>query len=496
MLTRNRRPLRARRLPPWLSAIGIALAVALTFQAFQPEDEESDGEEEGMVESVEESVAMFHLDRSFRVDAGLEPALAGDGPWARYLRWVWRQGFSNTTMAESTVLLLHELDERVELSPRGLAGCSVAASMAGEEALARELSNQLSADESEDAQGYAGWIRSWLDGEKANEDSRPALHDWARSLLKFEMNPHWWEARVALDLAGPDDTSEEIRRLREKEAALVAEWAWRHAWSQAITLASLLASLLALPLLLRYKPGLRRVPGVSPVARSWGVWQMLGWFGWLTAAGYGFSDLMSWLGTMGGPDEDWQMVLWQIFQLAGALWIWRLAGSPGWRLIGLRPWDDARPARWLVPVFAFYALTTIYYMGMGFVRGDEGLLDACLDTTEAAQLEAIRWPWKAIFFSTLTAVVLAPIMEEVIHRGVIYQAMRARLGRWPAILLSAAVFAILHFYSWWGILDIFVIGILFAWIYDRTRSLWPGIILHALGNGLITIDQWLLWGPM
>jgi hypothetical protein len=136
-----------------------------------------------------------------------------------------------------------------------------------------------------------------------------------------------------------------------------------------------------------------------------------------------------------------------------------------------------------------------YYLSMGYVRGDGAILDALLDTTEAAQLGFIRWPSRDIFFSVLTGVILAPIMEEIIHRGVIYQALRARTGRWSAIFLSSVAFAILHFYSWWGILDVFVMGVFFAWIYDRTRSLWPGIIFHALGNALITIDEWLLWGP-
>jgi hypothetical protein len=43
----------------------------------------------------------------------------------------------------------------------------------------------------------------------------------------------------------------------------------------------------------------------------------------------------------------------QLFQLAGAVWIWRLAGSPGWRLLGLRPFGEIRPSRWFVPVFGF-----------------------------------------------------------------------------------------------------------------------------------------------
>jgi hypothetical protein len=78
----NRRPLRARRLRPGVAFLGIALAAAIPFVAFQPEELENGAEEGTWIESPEEMVAIHHLDRFFRVDAGLEPALAGDGRWS------------------------------------------------------------------------------------------------------------------------------------------------------------------------------------------------------------------------------------------------------------------------------------------------------------------------------------------------------------------------------------------------------------------------------
>lgn len=510
--------LRPRRLPPWLAALGIAFAIVLSLLPFFPSPEETsiDGAaDSGEVQaSDEEILVLHHLDRNFRIDAGLGEPNPGDAPWDRYLRWEWRQGFSNSSMKESVIAAIRELDETVEISPRGLAACAVAASMAGDDVLAREMALTLAAVEAQGTNAYAGWITSWLDGEQADEEQRVLLDEWAGYLLGFDQNPEWWESRVVLDLTLHAPPTDAMRLLRAKEAALVAEWSARHSASCFIGLVVLIAASVGLLLFFRYRPVVRRIPGASPVVRQWGILSMLGWFGWLTVFGYGvgflfeaanaalagMEDQRDIPGQIAGAfrfllNTDSQLLLWQVLQLAGALWIWKLAGAPGLRLIGLRPIAEANPLRWFVPVLGSYALITGYYIVMSFARGESGIIDTMRDTTEAAQLDLDRWPWGAIFFSFLTGVVLAPVMEEIIHRGIIYQGFRSRFGPWPAMLLSAMLFGILHFYSFWGFIDVTFAGLVFAWIYEKTRSLWPAIILHACGNALITIDQWLLWGP-
>jgi len=101
------------------------------------------------------------------------------------------------------------------------------------------------------------------------------------------------------------------------------------------------------------------------------------------------------------------------------------------------------------------------------------------------------WPWARV------AVVQAPLFEELIYRGVLFPPLRQALGRWPAIFVNAFLFWIVHWIYWGGVTppNHLLAGILFAWAYDRTRSLFAPTLLHALGNlwlGLADV-AWLTW---
>jgi uncharacterized protein len=93
----------------------------------------------------------------------------------------------------------------------------------------------------------------------------------------------------------------------------------------------------------------------------------------------------------------------------------------------------------------------------------------------------------------LTAVVVAvvgPALEEVLLRGVVMGAARRRVGMWPAIVLSAAAFALLHA-SLWSALPLAVLGIGLGWLAARGRSLWPAIAAHVLYNGVLVAAAFL-----
>lgn len=90
----------------------------------------------------------------------------------------------------------------------------------------------------------------------------------------------------------------------------------------------------------------------------------------------------------------------------------------------------------------------------------------------------IRWAL------TLTAVVGAPLLEEIFFRGALHGALRRRWGIWPGILLSATVFSLLHPQLPLGFLPIALLGAAFAVLYEWRQSLIPGIVAHAVNNSL------------
>jgi membrane protease YdiL (CAAX protease family) len=83
----------------------------------------------------------------------------------------------------------------------------------------------------------------------------------------------------------------------------------------------------------------------------------------------------------------------------------------------------------------------------------------------------------------LAIVVLAPIAEEVFFRGVVFNAWLREGGRRFAFIGSAVLFAVIHV-SLVSLLPIFVLGLMLAWIYNRTGTLVAPIAMHATVNGI------------
>lgn len=94
---------------------------------------------------------------------------------------------------------------------------------------------------------------------------------------------------------------------------------------------------------------------------------------------------------------------------------------------------------------------------------------------------AIRDDAAFVLFGIL-AVIAAPIGEEVLFRGVVFGGL-SRWGFWPAAIPSGFLFALSHVDPG-TYLPFTAIGILFAWLFWRNRSLWPNIVCHACFNGL------------
>ena len=91
--------------------------------------------------------------------------------------------------------------------------------------------------------------------------------------------------------------------------------------------------------------------------------------------------------------------------------------------------------------------------------------------------------------------VAAPVSEEFIFRGFVYRGWSATaLGPWGAILLSSALFALIHLqYEWFYLAGIFAIGSLFGYMRYRLRSTWTTVIAHGFYN-LVAAAQglWLI----
>ena len=83
--------------------------------------------------------------------------------------------------------------------------------------------------------------------------------------------------------------------------------------------------------------------------------------------------------------------------------------------------------------------------------------------------------------SLLYVCVLAPFLEEMLFRGVILRSFLVQYPKGRAIAASAILFGIAHLNAYQFVVGV-TIGLVLGWLYERTRSLWPCIALHALYN--------------
>ena len=84
-------------------------------------------------------------------------------------------------------------------------------------------------------------------------------------------------------------------------------------------------------------------------------------------------------------------------------------------------------------------------------------------------------------FLLITGIVFAPLFEEMVFRGFLFAGLRQKM-RWGwAALISSAIFGAGHL-SLAAFIPTFALGLLFTYLYQRSNSIWPGIILHTLIN--------------
>jgi len=83
--------------------------------------------------------------------------------------------------------------------------------------------------------------------------------------------------------------------------------------------------------------------------------------------------------------------------------------------------------------------------------------------------------------------VIAPIVEELIFRGLIFQGFRRNYNGFVAIFMSALLFALFHLNPW-QFPATFVLGLLLGWIMLRTKSILLVILGHSINNALVLLS--------
>ncbi|MBS1794096.1 MAG: CPBP family intramembrane metalloprotease [Acidobacteria bacterium] len=103
-------------------------------------------------------------------------------------------------------------------------------------------------------------------------------------------------------------------------------------------------------------------------------------------------------------------------------------------------------------------------------------------------LKMLRSSRAAVFIVVVLATFTAPVVEEVVYRGLLYSAFQRSFGKELAILTTTLLFALVHVPQYWGspatILLICVLSLVLTMIRAQTGSLLPCIIMHTIFNGI------------
>jgi membrane protease YdiL (CAAX protease family) len=143
----------------------------------------------------------------------------------------------------------------------------------------------------------------------------------------------------------------------------------------------------------------------------------------------------------------------------------------------------ARPIRAVDTPSMAWTIGTMFFWGFGLFRvafllpmlvAHPGLFHQLTFAESLPELNAAT-----VVGITFMCSVCSPLGEEILFRGYLLNLMVARNGIWFGLVASSLVFGALHSYT---ALHAAVLGFVFALVYLRYDSLWPGIALHSLYN--------------
>ena len=115
------------------------------------------------------------------------------------------------------------------------------------------------------------------------------------------------------------------------------------------------------------------------------------------------------------------------------------------------------------------------------------------DYIEWATINSIEDGLGGLLLAFTSAVIFAPIMEEIEFRGFLFRSLQGSFPWQLAMVVSTAFFVSIHYYDVYGSISVASFGIVACPLYLATRSLWTPIIYHALTNLLITMSFWPLY---
>ena len=127
------------------------------------------------------------------------------------------------------------------------------------------------------------------------------------------------------------------------------------------------------------------------------------------------------------------------------------------------------------------SISTLFYVDLFLKPLFPELLKLLTKSSEVLQTFAISSDWYRFAIFAIFAIILAPIVEEIVFRGVIFSFFSKYTSRKVAVLCTACMFAAFHLNAL-QFLQLFVLGVVFQILFIYHKSIYPCIIYHSINN--------------
>ncbi len=201
---------------------------------------------------------------------------------------------------------------------------------------------------------------------------------------------------------------------------------------------------------------------------------------------------------VGGPSQDeitkqlsdsstiqFMLSLFIYATLAGIIYIFMKSRDVSLKEIGLGRGPNGKDALYAVGFFIIYFVVNaiIFALVKQYIPA--------INTEQEQQIGYENAAGPALLLVFIALVVLPPLVEEFAVRGFLYTGLRRKLSKITATMVASVLFGLAHLQFLSGAaplyiaaIDTFVLSVFLIALRERTGSLWAGIFVHAIKNGL------------
>jgi len=184
-----------------------------------------------------------------------------------------------------------------------------------------------------------------------------------------------------------------------------------------------------------------------------------------------------------GIEESDELYFIVVLLIGALLFVWALKGTKGLDRNIESVFEDHNKKE----ILYVFAINLLFAFLFTFLISSLDILIGLTDPSWISvwDIETVEVDSSVLILDAIGAIIFAPIMEELIFRGVIFNRLKIRTGIIPAMLISSFVFAIGHDFG--GMTSAFMFGICMCILYLKTDNILIPMSVHFINNVVATI---------